>query len=244
MGGKWNNLIGRNFGRLTVLNKAESYISPSGRKERKWECVCNCGNPKLVYATTSSLKQGVTTSCGCYQKEQIAKSNLATKKKYNDYEIQEDYVIMYTSKGEPFLVDLEDFWRVKDICWHKNNNGYFLSYQGSKTTYLHRLIMDCPDDMDVDHKYGSDTKYDNRKYNLRICTKSENARNKELEPQSYSHCVGVVRDKKTNKWIAQIGVNGKTIILGRYVDLDDAIQARKDGERQYFGEWSYDNSRS
>ena len=151
--------------------------------------------------------------------------------------------IMYTSKGEPFFVDLEDFWKVKDICWHKNNSGYLLSYQGGKTTYLHRLVMDCPDELEVDHRYGSETKHDNRKYNLRICTRGENARNKEHKPKEDSCCIGVVKDKKTNKWVAQIGVNGKTIRLGRYVNLDDAIQARKEGEELYFGKWSYDNSR-
>lgn len=244
MGGKWNNLIGQNFGRLTVTKRADDYVSPSGKKERRWECVCQCGNSKVVYATTSCLKQGKTTSCGCYQKEMIAKSNRTAKKKYNDYEVQEDYVIMYTSKGEPFFVDLEDFWKVKDICWHKNNSGYLLSYQGGKTTYLHRLVMDCPDDLEVDHRYGSETKHDNRKYNLRICTRSENARNKEHKPKEDSCCIGVVKDKKTNKWVAQIGVDGKTICLGRYVNLDDAIQARKEGEELYFGKWSYDNSRN
>ena len=98
-------------------------------------------------------------------------------------------------------------------------------------------------ELEVDHRYGSETKHDNRKYNLRICTRGENARNKEHKPKEDSCCIGVVKDKKTNKWVAQIGVNGKTIRLGRYVNLDDAIQARKEGEELYFGKWSYDNSR-
>lgn len=37
------------------------------------------------------------------------------KKKRNDYEIQEDYVILYTQRNEIILVDLEDFGRLK-IC--------------------------------------------------------------------------------------------------------------------------------
>ena len=242
MGGKWSDLTGLKFGRLTVVCRDGNYVSPNGRKARRWKCVCDCGNPEPTYVTSSELNGGHTQSCGCYNRERTAESNRKNKKKYNDYEIQDDYVIMYTSKGEPFYVDLEDFWKVKDICWHKNNNGYLISFQGNETTYLHRFIMDCPDNMEVDHRYGSDTIYDNRKYNLRICTASENQRNKEVEPNK-SGCVGVNWDEKVKKWVARIGVSYKNIYLGSFSSLSDAISARKNAEEKYFGEFSYDNSR-
>ena len=65
-------------------------------------------------------------------------------KKINDYEIQEDYVIMYTARGEPFFVDLEDFWKVKDICWHIDEQGYVKGKVNGKNTRIHRLVTDCP----------------------------------------------------------------------------------------------------
>ena len=51
-------------------------------------------------------------------------------------------------------------------------------------------------------------------------------------------------------WVAQIGVginpkNGKkkTYYLGSYQNKEDAIKAREEAERKYFGEYSYTNSR-
>ena len=40
-----------------------------------------------------------------------------------------------------------------------------------------------------------------------------------------------------------ITVNNKRIPLGYYQNYNDALQARKNAEEKYFGEWSYDNSR-
>lgn len=58
-----NNLIGQRFGKLIVLNRAENYISPSGQTQVQYECQCDCGNKKII--TASSLQQGLTKSCGC-----------------------------------------------------------------------------------------------------------------------------------------------------------------------------------
>lgn len=52
------DLVGKKFGRLTVLN----YL-----KLGKCECVCSCGNTSLVF--TSNLKRGHTQSCGCLARE-------------------------------------------------------------------------------------------------------------------------------------------------------------------------------
>ena len=51
-----NDLTGQQFGSFTVLSKGEYYISPSGQKQLRWKCCCNCGN--IVNLTTSQLKRG------------------------------------------------------------------------------------------------------------------------------------------------------------------------------------------
>lgn len=56
--GKKEDLIGRRFGRLTVI--AEAYKTQSGIY---WKCKCDCGNYTNVRA--SILKHGKTKSCGC-----------------------------------------------------------------------------------------------------------------------------------------------------------------------------------
>ena len=59
---KLENLTGKRFGRLTVLERA-----PSVNKRTMWLCQCDCGNKKVVEAYT--LKIGESKSCGCLRKE-------------------------------------------------------------------------------------------------------------------------------------------------------------------------------
>ena len=40
----------------------------------RWLCKCKCGNEKIVYGT--NLRRGLTTSCGCFRKEKLAKEKL------------------------------------------------------------------------------------------------------------------------------------------------------------------------
>jgi hypothetical protein len=54
---------GQKFNRLTVLKEVERYIDPSGKKLRKFRCVCECGNQKIV--RIDSLTNGSIKSCGC-----------------------------------------------------------------------------------------------------------------------------------------------------------------------------------
>ena len=57
------NLIGEKFGKLSVIERAENYISPSGQTQIQYKCQCDCGNEVIAMAT--SLVQGLTQSCGC-----------------------------------------------------------------------------------------------------------------------------------------------------------------------------------
>ncbi len=65
--GKLIDLTGQRFGHLTVIERAEDYISPSGIPTPKWKCQCDCGN--IVDVVSRSLRYGKTKSCGCLQKE-------------------------------------------------------------------------------------------------------------------------------------------------------------------------------
>jgi hypothetical protein len=65
------DLMGRRFGRLTVIGEAETATGGNSR----WVCRCDCGNESVVLAC--NLKSGHTTSCGCYSEERhsIVQSN-------------------------------------------------------------------------------------------------------------------------------------------------------------------------
>lgn len=227
------NLTNRTFNKLKVIRQIEDYISPKGKHEARWECQCECGN--IVNVIGSKLKTYHTQSCGCLQKERIIQYN----KKYNDYEIQDDYVIMYTVKGEPFYIDLEDFNKVKDICWCASN-GYLIGNNNGRNIRLHRLIMNCPDNMEVDHI--NHNTMDNRKSNLRIVTRSQNNMNHGLRNNNNSGITGVCWNKTTKEWMAYIDINSKRIHLGSFNCIDDAIKIRREAEEKYFGEFGYNNS--
>ena len=56
------DLTGRDFGDLHVIERAENVIAKDGTSYVMWHCLCKCGNTCTVRAT--SLKNGHTKSCG------------------------------------------------------------------------------------------------------------------------------------------------------------------------------------
>lgn len=62
-----SNLIGKTFGRLTVINKSDKR---SKNGTCYWTCQCECGNIKDIL--TTSLTRGTTKSCGCYRRELVS----------------------------------------------------------------------------------------------------------------------------------------------------------------------------
>jgi hypothetical protein len=63
-GSAFKDLSGKRFGRLLVLEKDNS--RRTHWEKIKWKCKCDCGKEKII--SGESLKFGLTTSCGCYQK--------------------------------------------------------------------------------------------------------------------------------------------------------------------------------
>lgn len=57
------DITGRRYGRLVVTGHAGKGYGKNGEPYNLWECLCDCGNKKLV--KTASLKNGNTKSCGC-----------------------------------------------------------------------------------------------------------------------------------------------------------------------------------
>lgn len=66
-------MIGKKFGRLTVLERADDYVAKSGKRDAAVLCRCDCGNVKRL--RSSVLKNGNTRSCGCYRREASSARN-------------------------------------------------------------------------------------------------------------------------------------------------------------------------
>lgn len=64
-------MLGRRFGRLTVIQFAGYYESPKGRRARRFNALCDCGGQLTVVGT--SLLSGNTQSCGCRKIEMFTK---------------------------------------------------------------------------------------------------------------------------------------------------------------------------
>jgi len=69
------DLTGRVFGRLTVVQQVEDYVSPKGAHMPRWLCECSCENHNKTLVVGYRLKNGTTQSCGCLQKERASNAN-------------------------------------------------------------------------------------------------------------------------------------------------------------------------
>lgn len=65
--GRYPDLIGKKFEKLTVMEKFGVHTSKGGSTCIIWKCECECGN--TTYATTTNLTQGHVKSCGCWKIE-------------------------------------------------------------------------------------------------------------------------------------------------------------------------------
>ena len=149
------------------------------------------------------------------------------------------------TQGQTALIDDEDYSLISPYRWHAHYepkiDNYYAQSKG-KDEYgvhlrMHRVIMKCPKDMEVDHI--NHNTLDNRKVNLRIVTRSQNQMNRGKQSNNTSGVVGVVWDKTRKKWAARIKKEGIHYNLGRYKEKEDAVRARKEAEISFFGEFRY-----
>lgn len=67
------DLTGKRFGLLTVVENAGTHVTSGGSKKQLWLCRCDCGTVKTVRG--ENLKNGSTKSCGCWKYSKIKEHN-------------------------------------------------------------------------------------------------------------------------------------------------------------------------
>lgn len=142
---------------------------------------------------------------------------------------------IYTRKMRPILVDDEDYSSLIKHIWCLTSKGYAITLINKRQIQMSRIITKAHMNLYVDHANHNTT--DNRKENLRVCTQSQNMRNANIKRNNTSGVSGVYFNKQSRKWMARIKVNYKYIYLGIYKIKQDAINARKEAEVKYFGEF-------
>jgi hypothetical protein len=96
-------MIGNRYGRLLVL---EHVPNPKGHGA-KWRCQCSCGN--IIETRGSNLRDGQTTSCGCYQIEAtIARSRTHGKSDSREYRLWSCAKHRASRLGIPFNIEYTD----------------------------------------------------------------------------------------------------------------------------------------
>lgn len=71
------DLTGKTFEQLTVLERAENAVKPSGKIETQWMCKCSCGS--LTVVRYKNLINGHTKSCGCRKHKERTKAQKVQK---------------------------------------------------------------------------------------------------------------------------------------------------------------------
>ncbi len=139
------------------------------------------------------------------------------------------------------LVDNEDFeWlsQWKWCAWKGGNTRYVI--RGISNRYIkkairmHRIILDAPDNLEVDHINHNGL--DNRRCNLRICTRSEQQHNRCNQKNSTSGFKGVYYFK--SKWMSRICYKGKRVYLGWFSNKIEAAKAYDRKALELFGEFA------
>ena len=142
-------------------------------------------------------------------------------------------------------IDGEDFDKIKDYKWRLSSRQYgghyavttILKNNQQRLMSIHRLIMNCPDGMVVDHI--NHNKLDNRKENLRICTHRNNTRNRTKYTPTISKYKGISYDgRRISNLIVRIVVDSKCIYVGSFIDEIEAAKAYNVAAKKYFGEYA------
>jgi len=142
------------------------------------------------------------------------------------------------TKGYKAIIDDEDFEYVNQKKWYvniKRHGCYAATMLNGKHFGMHNFIMNPDIGLEVDHVNGNGL--DNRKSNLRVCTRSQNIMNTKTRIDASSGKRGVYFKKERGRWVAQIVIDGIRKYLGSHLKKEDAITAREEAEKKLFGEY-------
>lgn len=197
-------------------------------KKVKRKCAY-CG--KIIYLLPNRVARGNKNYfCTVEHFNLFCKSNEIVRK-----ETYAEIIIRSKIKGTKIVkVDLEDVERLSKHSWCigmiKDNYFKINANINSKIVSIHRFIMNCPEDMVVDHING-DT-LDNRKSNLRICTQQENSLNRHGHIFNTSGYRNVSFHKMTGRWQVSCVKNYKRYYGGLYDTVEEANQKAEELRKQ------------
>lgn len=201
------DLTGRRYGRLTVCREIKQ-----AEKSRRhyWLCRCDCGKEKTV--EESHLKTGHTKSCGCYRKELPSSLRIdLTGRQFGRLKVLEE-ADNSNRTGE--------YWKCVCSC------GRLI--EASKESLCAGKTKSCG-------CLQAETRKKNMKKAIHFVggTCLERIANQKNTANNTSGYRGVYQ-RENSRWRAAIGFQGKVYNLGTFVNLEDAVAARKKAEEELY----------
>ena len=154
------------------------------------------------------------------------------------------------TQGKFALVDDADYKWLKRHGWFASKDRYTyyamrtirVSKHKRRNILMHRIILNAPDGVEVDHRNSDGL--DNRRSNLRLCSRQENSRHQRLFSNNKAGFKGITFDKRViqKPYMARIRVNNKRISLGYYPTPEQAARAYDEAALEHFGEFALTNA--
>ena len=205
------NLIGKRYDKLVVVEQMES----TKQGQRRWLCKCDCGG--TCVSTTGNLNSGHTTNCGC------KKSPDLTGKVFGKLT-----VLGRSDKRNPRGKRTTPMWECRCECGA-------ITYKATDTLTNPDMSMcnECAG------KYAADI----ARQSAGFVGGTQITKIADMKPTAAntSGARGVYLEKRSNKWRARLTFKGKIMSFGSFARFEDAVFARKEAEKIYFGEFLEEN---
>lgn len=141
------------------------------------------------------------------------------------------------------IVDSADIVLISGYNWFLHTKGYAYAFKQGRAIMMHRLILGIVDEKELVSDHINHNRLDNRRANIRACTRSENQRN--VRPAGKSKYLGVTiqdyvrKNGSVKKRIkALIKTPDRLLYLGSFGSEYEAAKAYDAAAKKYHGEFA------